>query len=115
MKLSVDKLPVFAVEATRLSIAKANTKWSDMTVSQVEQLTRLWFFECLLETQRPPEATPMFLTRQDACDALGCTLPTLEKLARNGSIKYRLLGNKKVFLQEDLASALMDRNQKTEK
>lgn len=110
MKLAIEHLPIFAAEGTRLSIEKANTRWSDLTVAEVEKLTKLWFYESVLETQQPPEKSPLFLTRLEACEVLNITLPTLDKLAKKGIIKYHSFGSKRVFLQEDLASALMESN-----
>jgi len=110
MKLHVKTLPTFATEATRIAVSRASEEFCKLSVEQVELMFKTWVYESIAELQEPVEASLLYFTRAQAAKELGVSCPTIDLWVSRGLLKHRWLGNRKIFLQEDIAAAVRDEN-----
>jgi len=62
--------------------------------------------------QAPVTSENKYLSRQDLCDQLGITLPTLDRIVKSGAIQTYRVGSRKIlFKSEDVASYLFNHRQ----
>ena len=58
------------------------------------------------EKGKPPDNTPKYLSRKEVTSLLKISLPTLHSWSKHGILKPHKLGNRVLFKQEEIESAL---------
>ena len=110
MEIKVTNLPTFATEAARLITSRADQPLNSLSIKDAEIVLKTWFFEAVLEIQKPDEITMTYYTRAEASRKLGIVPATLDDLVRKADIKYRWLGNRKILLEGELNSLISEEN-----
>lgn len=105
MELSIKGLPSYVLEAAKLGAFRQKDLFSSLSIAEAEILYKTWLQEVLASLQEPDELVKIY-TRQETAELLGMSLPSLDKLVREGRIQARKLGGKILFLSEDIVNAL---------
>ncbi|MFH0756558.1 MAG: hypothetical protein V2B15_04655 [Bacteroidota bacterium] len=108
MKIEVKTLPTFATQAAKIVASRGNEPFTSLTVKEAEMALKTWLYESILEVQEPEEASLLYYTRTSAAKELGIAPITLDEWVKSGLIKYKWLGNRRIFLHADLAAAIRD-------
>jgi hypothetical protein len=74
----------------------------------MHDLIRECIREELQDIQPAKEETAKFLTRLEACKALKISLPTLSRYSDLGLITAKRIGNRILYLEQDIQNALTD-------
>lgn len=77
-----------------------------LTVEQLESLTKGWIKEVLQAITPAKEEPVKYLTRLEACSALKLSLPTLSRYTSLGLLPAKRIGNRILYLQDDINNAL---------
>ena len=81
-----------------------------LTIQDAEPLFKKWISEVLLtDPPLPVKSEPdRFLTRQDACEILRISLPTLSKYSKLKIIKAQKIGNRILYSPESVQNACQE-------
>lgn len=79
-----------------------------LTVAEMHDLIQDCIKEALQSIQPKQEEKAKYLTRLQACEALKISLPTLSRYSELGLIPAKRIGNRILFLESDIQSALVD-------
>ena len=79
-----------------------------LTVSQMHDLIQDCVREALQSIQ-PTREEAKYLTRLEVCKALNISLPTLSRYSELGLINAKRIGNRILYLEQDIKTALLDK------
>lgn len=113
--LSATGYPDFVYTASSTMERLGDRSFASLTIAEAEPLVKTWLWQLINPGVQAPEKpkTEQLLTRQDMCNVLRISLPTLDKYCNNGTINYRKLGRRVLFTPQevDRIMGLMATNQ----
>ena len=101
---------IINLELNVMLAANATNPLFTLTIQEAEPLFKKWLSDVLLsDPQLPVKSEPdKFLTRQDACEILRLSLPTLAKYSKLGIIKAKRIGNRILYSPEAVQNACQE-------
>lgn len=76
-----------------------------LTVQEFETLVKSWIYE-VISNEPPKIPEEKLLTRQDVCNLLSISYPTLLSYERKGLLAGRRVGHRILFTRDDIIPAL---------
>jgi len=94
----------FSEEAQKIIEKSGNNPLYSLTVTEFEILVKSWMSQVIKSEQ--PEAEEKLITRQEACDFLRCSYPTVISYQKRGLLTGRRIGHKFFYDKNEIENAL---------
>ena len=86
----------------------SNSPVFTLTIAQLHDFMMEVVKEALRTIEPKKKETAKYLTRIEACKALKISLPTLSRYSDLGLLPAKRIGNRILYLEQDIENALMD-------